>query len=68
MEVVQAMGAASGRFIPYAINDRLPGDAAFSVADSSQAAQRLGWQTQRSLEDICHDGWAWQQQNPEGYA
>ena len=46
---------------------RRPGDAAISVADPSQAAQRLGWRTQRGLEDICRDGWAWQQQNPGGY-
>ncbi len=67
LEVVQAMEAASGRTIPYAITERRPGDAAISVADPSQAAQRLGWRTQRGLEDICRDGWAWQQQNPEGY-
>ena len=67
LEVVQAMEAASGRSIPYAITDRRLGDAAMSVADPSQAAQRLGWRTQRSLEEICRDGWAWQQQNPEGY-
>ena len=42
LEVVQAMEAASGRAIPYATNDRRPGDAAISVADQSKAAQRLG--------------------------
>ena len=62
------MEAASDRFIRFAITDRRPGDAAISVADPSQAAQRLGWRTQHSLEQICHDGWAWQQQNPKGYA
>lgn len=68
LEVVQAMEAASGRSIPCAITDRRPGDAAMSVADPSQAAQRLGRRTQRGLEEICRDGWAWQQQNPQGYA
>ena len=67
LEVVQAMEAATGRSIPYAISDRRPGDAAISVADPSKAAQRLGWRTHRGLADICRDGWAWQQQNPEGY-
>ena len=67
LEVVQAMEAASGRSIPYAITDRRPGDAAISVADPSKAAQRLGWRTRNGLEDICRDGWAWQQQNPGGY-
>ena len=67
LEVVQAMESASGRSIPYAITGRRPGDAAISVADPSQALQKLGWHTRRGLEDICRDGWAWQQQNPEGY-
>lgn len=63
MEVVHEMEAASGRGIPYAITERPPGDAAISVADPSQALQRLGWRTKRTLEEICRDGWAWQQQN-----
>ncbi|AII46095.1 hypothetical protein KR49_06470 [Synechococcus sp. KORDI-49] len=67
LEVVQAMEAASGLSIPYAITKRRSGDAAISVADPSKAAQRLGWRTQRSPEVICRDGWAWQQQNREGY-
>lgn len=67
LEVVQAMEAASGRSIPYGITDRRPGDAAISVADSTKAAERLGWRPQRGLEDICRDGWAWQRENPEGY-
>ena len=68
LDVVHAMEAASGRSIPYAITERRPGDAAMSVADPSKAAERLGWHPQRGLGDICRDGWAWQQQNPEGYA
>jgi len=37
------------------------------VADPQLALQRLGWRTCRTLADICRDGWAWQQANPEGY-
>ena len=66
--VVRAMEAACNRSIPYAVTERRPGDAAISVADSGQALARLGWRTQRSLEDICRDGWAWQQANPDGYS
>ena len=66
LAVVQATGAASGHPIPYAITDRRPGDAAISVANPSQAAKRMGWCTQRGLEEICRDGLAWQQRNPQG--
>ena len=68
LNVVKAMEAASNRSIPYVITERRPGDAAISVADPSLALRRLGWRTQRNLDEICRDGWAWQQQNPNGYA
>jgi len=37
------------------------------VADPSLAAQTLGWRTSRGLAEMCRDGWAWQQANPQGY-
>jgi UDP-glucose 4-epimerase len=67
LELVQAFEAASGRAVPYRVVARRPGDAACTVANPELAAQRLGWRTQRSLNDICRDGWAWQQANPQGY-
>ena len=67
LEVVNAFGQACGQPIPHTIVDRRPGDAAITVADPSEALRRLGWSTQRSLDDICRDGWAWQSANPAGY-
>jgi UDP-glucose 4-epimerase len=67
LEVIEAFTAANGRTVPYALVARRPGDAAITVADPDKAKQRLNWQTQRSLEDMCRDGWAWQSTNPQGY-
>ena len=67
LDVVHAFEKASGKPVPYAVVDRRPGDAATTVADPSLAEQRLSWRTQRNLEDICQDGWAWQSNNPQGY-
>ena len=67
LEVVNAFGHACGQPIPHTIVDRRPGDAAITVADPSLALRRLGWRTERSLDDICRDGWAWQSANPAGY-
>ena len=67
LNVVQAFEQASGRPVPYELVARRPGDAASTVADPALAQQRLGWSTQRSLEECCRDGWAWQQANPNGY-
>ena len=68
LEVTQATEAASGRSIPYRIAPRRPGDAAITVADPSLAERVLGWRTQRTLNDICRDGWAWQKANPHGFS
>ena len=68
LEVVKAFGHACGQPIAHAIVDRRPGDAAITIADSSEAKRRLGWSTQHSLEDMCRDGWAWQSANPAGYS
>ena len=67
LEVVQAFEKASGSSVAYKLIERRPGDAATTVADPSLANRVLGWQTKRSLEEICRDGWSWQSQNPEGY-
>ncbi len=67
LEVAHAFEAATGQSIPYAVVDRRPGDAAATVANPSLATVRLGWRTQRNLEEICRDGWAWQRANPQGY-
>ena len=67
LEVVTAFGEAAGHAIPYEICPRRPGDVAEIYADASLARALLGWQTTRSLEDMCRDHWAWQSQNPAGY-
>jgi len=67
LELVRAFEAASGQPVHFRVVARRPGDAASTVADPQLAHQRLGWHTRRTLADICRDGWAWQQANPEGY-
>lgn len=68
LKMRQAMEAASNRSISHAITYRRPSDAAISGTYPRPTDQRLVWQTQRALVDICRNGMAWQQQNPEGYA
>jgi len=67
LEVVRAFELASGRSVAYTVVERRDGDAASTVADPRLATERLSWSTRRSLEEMCRDGWAWQQANPEGY-
>ena len=67
LEMIQGFERACGRKIPYTITDRRPGDIAACYADPKRALRDLGWQAQKSLDDMCQDTWAWQQNNPRGY-
>ncbi|MDT9593437.1 GDP-mannose 4,6-dehydratase, partial [Nocardioides zeae] len=66
-EVVAAFRAASGRPVPAVAVDRRPGDLPAYWADTSRAANELGWRATRSIEDMVADVWRWQSGNPDGY-
>ena len=53
--------------IPYAIEPLRPGYIAACWADPARAAQLLQWRAERTLAQMCADGWRWQRQNPHGY-
>ena len=67
LEVVKGFEQATGLTIPYQIVDRRPGDVPKLEACPERANAELGWRAQRSLAEMCRDGWAWQQANPMGY-
>ena len=67
LDMVHAFEQANGIKIPYRIVARRPGDIATCYADSSKAAKVLGWKAEKTLVDMCRDGWRWQKQNPNGY-
>ncbi len=68
LEMLSAFGRACGRSLPHRMAPRRPGDVASSWADPARAAQVLGWQATRSIDDMCVDTWHWQSNNPQGYA
>jgi UDP-glucose 4-epimerase len=67
LELVHAFERATGVAIPYEIVPRRPGDLAECWADPTKAQQVLGWNAQKTVEDMCADSWRWQSQNPNGY-
>lgn len=60
LEMIAATEKASGREIPYVIEGRRPGDVAECYADTQKANRILGWQAQKTLQDMCDDAWRWQ--------
>lgn len=67
MELVRAFEAACGKEIPFKIVPRRAGDIAACYADPSKARTELGWETSRTIDDMCRDTWRWQKNNPDGF-
>ena len=67
LELVKAFEEVNKIKIPYQVKERRAGDIAEFYADAGKAARELGWQTIRTIEDMCRDTWNWQSQNPRGY-
>lgn len=67
LDLVTTFEQVNGIKIPYKIVARRAGDIAIYFADATYAKKALGWQTTKSLEDICRDTWQWQSKNPQGY-
>jgi UDP-glucose 4-epimerase len=67
LELIDALGKAAGKEIPYEIVGRRPGDIAACYAGPAKANEELGWKAERSIEEACEDSWHWQSQNPDGY-
>lgn len=57
LELIEAFSKALGKPIPYVIEDRRPGDVAIGYADPTKAEKLLGWKAERTIEQMCEDGW-----------
>lgn len=60
LEMIEAFETANGCKVPYRTAPRRPGDIARCWADTTLAKRLLGWETTRTLEDMCRDAWRWQ--------
>ena len=59
-EVVATFEAATGQSVRYQIKERRAGDIASCYADPARAQAKLGWTAEKTLEQMCRDGWRWQ--------
>lgn len=57
LEVVAAFEKASNLKINYRIVDRRAGDIGTCYASTDKAKELLGWQAEKSLDDMCIDTW-----------
>jgi UDP-glucose 4-epimerase len=68
LEVVNAVRAVTGRATPTADHDNRPGDPAVLIASNARAREVLGWQPERSLNDMVSDAWAFARAQAAGTA
>ena len=67
LDLVNTFVRVNGVPVPYVIAPRRPGDIAENYADPSKAKALLGWEAEKTLEDMCRDTYRFQQNNPKGY-
>ena len=63
LELVSIFKSVNNLEIPYLFTERRKGDVARTVADTTQAKEKLNWLPTRDLKMMCRDGWKWQKQN-----
>ncbi|MGC6432096.1 MAG: UDP-glucose 4-epimerase GalE [Jejuia sp.] len=61
LEVVQSFEKVSGEKLNYKIVGRREGDVISAYADTTKAAEELGWKTKLSLDDAVLSAWKWEQ-------
>ena len=67
LDIVNTFMRVNNLTIPYAIKPRRAGDVAECYADATKAREILGWQAEKTLDDMCRDSWNWQSNNKNGY-
>lgn len=68
LDMVHAFSQVNNVAVPYQVVPRRAGDIATCYAQPDKAKQLLGWQAEKTLEDMVRDSWHWQSSNPNGYA
>lgn len=57
LDMVNAFEKTTGKKVQYKIAPRRAGDIATCYADPQKAKEELGWEANKTLEDMCRDSW-----------
>ena len=67
LELIKTFEKVNNLAINYRFTERRLGDKAIVYSNCDLAKKILNWESQRSLSDMCKDGWNWIVKNPNGY-
>ncbi|MBF9048491.1 UDP-glucose 4-epimerase GalE [Roseobacter sp. HKCCD9010] len=59
LDVINAYSAACGQDLPFVFEARRPGDVPIYCAQTDLAKSVLGFETEKSLADMCESSWHW---------
>ncbi|MBQ7104623.1 MAG: UDP-glucose 4-epimerase GalE [Bacilli bacterium] len=57
LEIVETFKKVNNIDVPYKIVERRPGDIAACYADPSYAKEKLNWQAEKEIEEMCRDSY-----------
>ena len=67
LDLVNVFQKVNNIKINYVFAPRRVGDSSVVIADNALAISKLNWKSKRNLNQMCRDGWNWQNTNPRGY-
>ena len=67
LELIKTFEEVNKCRVPFTFAERRKGDVVYAVADNTLAKNVLNWHPNRSLKEMCEDGWLWFSLNPNGY-
>lgn len=66
-EMVDTYQSANAITFKWEYGPRREGDLPSYYANADKAKEILGWEAEKTVEDMCRDTYNWQKKNPDGY-
>jgi UDP-glucose 4-epimerase len=67
LELIRSFEKVTGINIPKKFLNRREGDLPSFWASPRQAEKKINFSVKYNIDQMCHDTWKWQKNNPEGY-
>lgn len=67
LELIRIFEEVNSCKVPFVYTSRRAGDVPISVANNSLALDELNWSPQRTIQEMCKDGWLWQKNKSKNF-
>ena len=65
LQLIKVLETVSGKKIKYKFAKKREGDLPITIANNQLAKDVLNWAPEKSLLEMCNDGWRWYRENPK---